>query len=160
MSVINEKTGSYKLALQQLNKYYFNQKDKIFLCGTASRIYINGYTKRSTSLLKHLGDYKKINSESIKMLLYIKDETFLNTLLNSLLKEYSLKEIKNELITGIKNINKGKIKILSGRKIEMNYMLFFDKKIIIWKNHNSQVELLEYLNNNIGYQYILRAKQK
>ena len=156
MILINEEREKIDLAIRQFNEYYFNRRNRIFLDANAFKSQLYGYAYWRMQLLKNKGDYKEINKHSLETLLFIDNKEHWKDVLDNLLREYSMEDIKNELQKGLQNIRFGEVEFMGGRISKSYFIPFFDNKIIIWNDKIDKEKLREYVINHLAWQYMMK----
>lgn len=81
------------------------------------------------------------------------NEDLINKVKSNLLKKYSIREIKDEFKFRIENIKKDFV-FVAGNEIEINYIDFFQYKILLW--NTIEFDRKDVLYNSLAYRILTK----
>jgi hypothetical protein len=140
----------YSDALINLDKYIEvkNKKKPFYTCGNALESDVLQYEFRRFDISNKLENFEESNTSGFLILFLTKNEGLLNQLRVNLLRTYTNKEIRNELRTSIRHVEKG-IVYVAGMKLEFNYISVFNYKAILWNFKDDKS--MKSIKECIGY---------
>lgn len=144
----------YQLALERLEETV-NKTDKrnFYWCGNAFIRDILQYEHRNFKILTALDNIEKANQSGISILFLTMNEDLINKVKSNLLRKYSIREIKDEFEFRIEKIKKGFV-FVAGNEIEINYIDFFQYKILLW--NTIELDRKDVLYNSLAYRILTK----
>ncbi|WP_445722117.1 hypothetical protein [Flavobacterium sp.] len=144
----------YQLALERLEETV-NKTDvrNFYWCGNAFMRDILQYEYRNFRILTELDNIEKANQSGISILFLTMNEDLINKVKSNLLKKYSIREIKDEFKFRIEKIKKGFV-FVAGNEIEINYIDFFQYKILLW--NTIELDRKDVLYNSLAYRILTK----
>ncbi|WP_320814396.1 hypothetical protein [Flavobacterium sp.] len=148
--------GNYSDALINLDEYIEvkNKKKPFYPCGNALESDVLQYENRRFDILNKLENFEESNKSGLLILFLTKNEGLLNQLKINLLLKHTNKEIRNELRSSFKFVEKGLVDV-AGMKLEFAHISFFDYKIILW-NFKEEKNYITSIKKSKGYKILLK----
>lgn len=143
----------YQLAIQSLEETVKKDKQKFYGCGNAFVRDILQYEHRNFKILSALGNFEQANQSGMSILFLTMNEDLINRVKSNLLKKYSIREIKDEFKFRIEKIKKGFV-FVAGNEIEINYIDFFQYKILLW--NTIELDRKDVLYNSLAYRILTK----